>query len=71
MKSFATQEDYQTAYDAALFQLELARDQYGLRIINEDLRRVAMAIVDAVAKSDIEVTGDIADLPGVKVEREE
>ena len=75
MKQFLSQEDYQTAYDAALNELELflqGMPKVDVHSIHqESWRRLATRIVDAVARSDIPVSGDITDIPGVKVQRDE
>ncbi len=70
MKRFLNEEDYQTAYDAALAELEVWALYQREKFSPEELRRLAMKIVDRVAKSDIPVDGDITDIPGVKVERD-
>ncbi len=72
MKRFLTEEDYATAYTAADTELEIWAQGYTYPRFGsvEERRRLAMKIVDSVARSDIPVDGDITDIPGVKVQRD-
>lgn len=73
---FHHEDDISAAYEAAEFVIRRLIDQERILVPDErpvatrnTIRQVAREVAEAVIRSDAYVSGDISDIPGVRIER--